>query len=48
MYRMGLLEPAYRLPMVPPGPANQKKIERVLEEVGLAVPAGGAAVATGD
>jgi len=48
MYRMGLLEPAYRLPMVPPSPANQKKIERVLEEVGLAVPAGGAAVATGD
>jgi len=40
MYRMGLLEPAYRLPMVPPSPDNQKKIEAVLEKVGLAVAAG--------
>jgi len=31
MYRMGLLEPNYRLPMVPPAPENQKKIEAVLE-----------------
>ncbi len=35
MYKMGLLEPNFRLPMVPPTEANQKKIEAVLEEVGL-------------
>ena len=35
MYRMGLLEPAYRLPMVPPSEASQAKIERVLEAVGF-------------
>jgi 4-hydroxy-tetrahydrodipicolinate synthase len=35
MYRMGLLEPAYRLPMVPPSEASQAKIEQVLEAVGL-------------
>ena len=40
MYRMGLLEPAYRLPMVPPSPDNQKKIEAVLEKVGISVAAG--------
>jgi 4-hydroxy-tetrahydrodipicolinate synthase len=40
MYRMGLLEPGYRLPMVPPTAANQKKIEQVLEEVGLMAEAG--------
>jgi 4-hydroxy-tetrahydrodipicolinate synthase len=38
MYRMGLLEPVYRLPMVPPAPASQEKIERVLESVGLLIP----------
>jgi len=38
MYRMGLLQPAYRLPMVPPTAANQQKIEQVLESVGLAAP----------
>ena len=37
MYRMGLLEPGYRLPMVQPSAATQKKIEQVLEMLGLAV-----------
>ncbi|MGI8745381.1 MAG: 4-hydroxy-tetrahydrodipicolinate synthase [Bryobacteraceae bacterium] len=32
---MGLLEPAYRLPMVPPSAANLAKIEKVLEGLGL-------------
>jgi 4-hydroxy-tetrahydrodipicolinate synthase len=32
---MGLLEPAYRLPLVPPAPASLAKIEKVLESVGL-------------
>ncbi len=32
---MGLIELAYRLPMVPPQPASQTKIERVLESLGL-------------
>jgi 4-hydroxy-tetrahydrodipicolinate synthase len=32
---MGLLEPVYRLPMVPPSPANLAKIEKVLESAGL-------------
>jgi 4-hydroxy-tetrahydrodipicolinate synthase len=40
MYRMGLLEPVYRLPMVPPSAASQQKIEQVLESVGLAVAMG--------
>jgi dihydrodipicolinate synthase/N-acetylneuraminate lyase len=40
MYRMGLLEPVYRLPMVPPTAASQEKIERVLESVGLAAAMG--------
>jgi len=40
MYRMGLLEPAYRLPMVPPSEASQAKIERVLESVGFAATMG--------
>jgi 4-hydroxy-tetrahydrodipicolinate synthase len=35
MYRMGLLEPAYRLPMVAPSQASQEKIEQVLEAVGF-------------
>ena len=35
MAMMGLLEPVYRLPMVPPSPANKAKIEQVLETVGL-------------
>jgi 4-hydroxy-tetrahydrodipicolinate synthase len=40
MYRMGLLEPVYRLPMVPPTEASQVKIEQVLEAVGLAAAVG--------
>ncbi|HJT88593.1 MAG TPA: 4-hydroxy-tetrahydrodipicolinate synthase [Bryobacteraceae bacterium] len=32
---MGLLEPAYRLPLCPPSPANLARIEKVLESVGL-------------
>ena len=35
MGRMGLLDPVYRLPMVPPSPANLAKIEQVLEACGL-------------
>jgi 4-hydroxy-tetrahydrodipicolinate synthase len=35
MARMGLLEPAWRLPIVPPQPASQQKIEAVLESLGL-------------
>jgi len=35
MALMGLLEPVYRLPMVPPGPASMAKIESVLETAGL-------------
>ncbi|MGA3040471.1 MAG: 4-hydroxy-tetrahydrodipicolinate synthase [Bryobacteraceae bacterium] len=32
---MGLLEPVYRLPMVPPRPENLARIEKVLESVNL-------------
>jgi 4-hydroxy-tetrahydrodipicolinate synthase len=35
MARMGLLEPVWRLPMVPPQTASQQKIETVLESLGL-------------
>lgn len=35
MARMGLLEPVWRLPLVPPQPASQTAIKRVLEEAGL-------------
>ncbi len=35
MALMGLLEPVYRLPMVPPKAENLAKIEKVLEAVGL-------------
>ncbi len=35
MARMGLLEPNWRLPIVPPQPASQQKIETVLESLGL-------------
>jgi 4-hydroxy-tetrahydrodipicolinate synthase len=38
MSLMGLLEPVWRLPLVPPKPENWKKIELVLDAVGL--PAG--------
>jgi 4-hydroxy-tetrahydrodipicolinate synthase len=37
MALMGLLEPVYRLPLVPPSPGNLEKIEKVLEQVGLPV-----------
>lgn len=33
--RMGLLQPVYRLPLVPPMPASQTRIEEVLTSVGL-------------
>jgi 4-hydroxy-tetrahydrodipicolinate synthase len=35
MALMGLLEPVYRLPMVPPQPANMEKIKTVLAQLGL-------------
>ncbi|HXB67216.1 MAG TPA: 4-hydroxy-tetrahydrodipicolinate synthase [Candidatus Acidoferrales bacterium] len=35
MALMGLLQPVYRLPMVPPAPASLAKIEKVLETIGL-------------
>jgi 4-hydroxy-tetrahydrodipicolinate synthase len=37
MALMGLLEPVWRLPMVPPSQANLAKIESVLSGVGLLV-----------
>jgi 4-hydroxy-tetrahydrodipicolinate synthase len=36
MAAMGLLEPVYRLPLVPPSAPNLAKIEKVLEQTGLA------------
>jgi 4-hydroxy-tetrahydrodipicolinate synthase len=35
MARMGLLELAYRLPLVPPQSASQKRVEATLEKLGL-------------
>ena len=35
MARMGLLEPVWRLPLVPPSEANEKKIDSVLDQCGL-------------
>ena len=35
MALMGLLEPVWRLPMVPPTAASHAKIEKVLESLGL-------------
>jgi 4-hydroxy-tetrahydrodipicolinate synthase len=35
MSRMGLCEPVWRLPMVPPAAASQQKVEEVLESLGL-------------
>ncbi len=32
---MGLLEPVWRLPMVPPKPENLARIRKVLESLGL-------------
>lgn len=43
MAMMGLIEPVYRLPMCPPQPVNEAKIEAVLKSCGLlqsAVPVG--------
>ncbi len=37
MAAMGLLEPVWRLPLVPPSEASQKKIEAVLDSLGLLV-----------
>jgi 4-hydroxy-tetrahydrodipicolinate synthase len=36
MASMGLLEEVFRLPMVPPTPASKKKIEAVLQSLGIA------------
>jgi 4-hydroxy-tetrahydrodipicolinate synthase len=36
MHKMGLLEPNFRLPMVPPSDESKTKIEKVLAQVGLA------------
>jgi 4-hydroxy-tetrahydrodipicolinate synthase len=36
MAMMGLLEPVYRLPMVPPAAASLSRIEKVMEAVGIA------------
>jgi 4-hydroxy-tetrahydrodipicolinate synthase len=38
MSRMGLLHPTLRLPMVPPSPASQSRIESALERLGLLAP----------
>jgi 4-hydroxy-tetrahydrodipicolinate synthase len=35
MSRMGLLEPSYRLPMVPPEAAIQKRLDGVVESLRL-------------
>lgn len=43
MHRMGLLEPVYRLPMVPPTDSSKQKIDDVLESLSLRE---GAAVAS--
>ena len=43
---MGLLEPVFRLPMVPPSADSQRKVEQALEAVGLLSPVG--ANAAGD
>ena len=37
MVRMGLLEPVWRLPLVPPSDASRAKIDGVLEALGLLV-----------
>ena len=46
MHLMGLLEPEFRLPMVPPSVESRRKIEHALDAVGLTVPVG--ANASGD
>ena len=42
MALMGLLEPVWRLPLVPPRPASLARIEKVLHETGLLAHAAGA------
>ncbi|MEK7753225.1 MAG: 4-hydroxy-tetrahydrodipicolinate synthase [Acidobacteriota bacterium] len=42
MALMGLLQPVWRLPMVPPRPASLARIEKVLRETGLLAHAAGA------
>jgi 4-hydroxy-tetrahydrodipicolinate synthase len=37
MAMMGLLEPVWRLPITPPLPQNQARIESVLESLGMLV-----------
>jgi len=48
MFRMGLLQPSYRLPLVPPSEANRGRLDRVLEDLELHAPlsTNGAAVAS--
>jgi dihydrodipicolinate synthase/N-acetylneuraminate lyase len=41
MAAMGLMEEAYRLPLVPPRPASRERIHAVLAELQL-IPAGAA------
>jgi 4-hydroxy-tetrahydrodipicolinate synthase len=43
MARMGLLEPVFRLPLVAPSEASQKKIDAVLEQCGLLAKGGASA-----
>ena len=43
MARMGLLEPVFRLPLVVPSEASQKKIDAVLEQCGLLAKGGASA-----
>ena len=38
MSLMGLVEPVWRLPLVPPANDNLEKIEKVLKSLGLPVP----------
>jgi len=40
--RMGLLEPVWRLPMVPPSAASQKKVDDVLQALGMMAVSGAA------
>ena len=40
MAAMGLLEPVWRLPLVPPQPASRQRIDAVLESLGLAAARG--------
>ena len=38
MALMGMLEPVWRLPLVPPSPANQARIEKILQDLALLQP----------